>query len=105
MRIIGAEHEVEMPLAGKPRWWTVEIDNPVRVMELVRVDHRAINPELHLLYVFLMPGTYTWPPLVAPAMKLGNQAFEDIKTKGGRIIHGPTKLGRELELRLCGRRQ
>jgi len=101
MKVI-RENEVAMPLAGEPRWWTVEIGVPPKRMELVRVDHSAIDPNLHLLFVFLPPGVYAWPPLVAPTMKLGPMAFEQIKEKGGKVIHYPTKLGRALEWRLVG---
>ena len=95
------EHPVELDwLAGKPRWWTVRIKG--RQMELVRVDLSAESPDAWPLYIFLPPGAFTHPPLVAPMFRLGEQAFDEVKRLGGKVLHYPTPAGKALELKLMG---
>ena len=99
MKVI-RENKVEMSLAGKPRWWTVEIKG--KRWECVRVDHQAINDQVPILYVFLPPGSYKWPPLVAPAFKAGGVAFDQVRELGGLIMSTLDKGGKRCELRLAG---
>jgi hypothetical protein len=94
------ENEVEMSLAGKPRWWTVRIKR--REWELVRVDYSYLDERAWPLYVFLPPDAYSWPPLVACSFKMGTIAFDEVEKHGGKVIHYPSPAGKALELKLLG---
>jgi len=95
------EHPVELDwLAGSPRWWTVTVHK--KTWELVRVDYSSQVPDAWPLYVFLPPGSFAHPPLVAPVFKMGEIGFEHVKKLGGKVIHYPTLAGKALELQLLG---
>ena len=103
------EHEVQIPLAGNPRWWTVT--NPNGSREIVRVvlekgRHYSLNgadpdaPDEAVVFVLLPKGEYKWPPLVVAALRMGKEGWDSIKEKGGRIVIYPEALARKLELML-----
>jgi len=96
------EHKVDTRFAGKPRWWTVCIKG--KTWECVRVDYTHVDERL-LMYVFLPPGAFTWPPLVAAIFQAGDQAFDRVRELGGKHIGYETDAGKKLERILMAGRQ
>lgn len=114
MKII-CEHEIAMPLAGSPRWWTIEIGDPQKRWECVRADY-VDSPKMDwsklptsvrvddvgISFLFLPPGSFAWPPLAASGLQLGQAFMDDLTAKGGKWVPYGTKLGKRLELKLMG---
>lgn len=105
------EHEVEIKLAGSPRWWTVTNNKGTR--EVVRVvlergrhyDKEQQDPEAPdemVIFALLKEGQFAFPPLVVAALRMGEAGWKDIEEKGGSVVLYPTKLGKKLEFMLVG---
>lgn len=115
------EHAVDMPLAGKPRWWTVTNENGAREVVRVECDRatyfpnatpdmfpaelfpRGMPPDV-VVFVLLKPGQFKWPPLAAASLRLGRAGLDRLVEGGARLVveWERSDLWRKLELMLAG---
>lgn len=113
------EHEVDavMELAGRPRWWTITTEDGdcevVRAVFNLEKDFPDFPEELKehemykkmggeaLIYIVLPVGLFKWPPLAAPALKLGKEGMASIESEGGAVVFYPHPMAVHFETLLC----
>ena len=105
------EHQVDVPLRGTPRWWTVT--NPQGSREVVRVvltvgkdlkaeTARRLCPPGHevrtkyVVYAVLKTGQFAWPPLAGPALVMGRMGWQSLEEGGAKVAIAPSVLGQKL---------